>query len=90
MKLDYDFDKMIQFGTEEVDENKQIVNPQYRQLNYTLRALRNKIRRLEAKLFPLIEELMNAPVDEVVTLTNKQEEFKEQISVLRCTPFLDR
>lgn len=83
MKLDYDFDKMIQFGTEEVDENKQIVNPQYRQLNYTLRALRNKIRRLEAKLFPLIEELMNAPVDEVVTLTNKQEEIKEQISVLR-------
>lgn len=27
MIMDYDFDKMIQFGTEAIDENKEVVNP---------------------------------------------------------------
>jgi hypothetical protein len=33
MIMDYDFDKMIEFGTELIDENKEVVNPQYRQLS---------------------------------------------------------
>ena len=27
MIMDYDFDKMIQLGTEAIDENKEVVNP---------------------------------------------------------------
>lgn len=83
MKLDYDFDKMVQFGTEPVDETLQIVNPIYRKLTSTLRNRRSRIKRLEAKLYPLIDELVGAPIEQVVTLTNKQQEIQEEISTLR-------
>lgn len=38
--LDYDFDKMIEFGIETVDENKEVVNPEYRHLSHRLKRKR--------------------------------------------------
>lgn len=49
---DYDFDKMISFGIETVDPEKEIVNPQYRKLTHQLKKLREKIQRLEAPVLP--------------------------------------
>lgn len=83
MSLDYDFDKMLQFGTEPVAETSRIVNPEYRQLNYKLKKHREKIARLEAKLYPVIDELVNAPVDNVVALTHKQQDIREQITAMK-------
>ena len=37
MIIDYDFDKMVEFGTETIDENKEVVNPPYRQINHKLK-----------------------------------------------------
>lgn len=42
---DYDFDKMIQYGTQTINENKEIVSPEYRQITHKMKQLSAKIQR---------------------------------------------
>lgn len=79
---DYDFDKMIEFGSEIIDEEKQVVNPVYRKLNHQIKKLREKKGRLEAKFYPLAEMVMDQDIDNLPRLTLKQEEYKEAIEKL--------
>jgi chaperonin cofactor prefoldin len=79
---DYDFDKMVSFGIEPVDPEKEIVNPQYRKLTHQLKKLREKIQRIKARCFPLIELAFDQPLDDLPAITNKQMEYKEQIDFL--------
>ena len=79
MIIDYDFDKMIQFGTETIDENKEVVNPQYRQLSHKLKKEKEKTQRLKAKLYPLTEQSIEASLDEMPVLIIKQTALVEQI-----------
>ena len=79
MIMDYDFDKMIEFGTEAIDENKEVVNPQYRQLSYRLKKEKEKTARLKAKLYPLTEQSIEADLEEMPKLEAKQMELLEQI-----------
>jgi hypothetical protein len=79
MIMDYDFDKMIQFGTEAIDENKEVVNPQYRQLTHQLKKQREKTGRLKAKLYPLTEQSIEAFLDDIPELADKQMTLLEQI-----------
>ena len=81
MILDYDFDKMIEFGTETIDENKEVVNPQYRQLNQRLKKEREKTSRIKAKLYPLEEQSIEALLEEMPVLNNKQMEILEKIEI---------
>ena len=76
---DYDFDKMVSFGTEPVDPEKEIVNPEYRRLTHQLKKLREKIQRLQARFFPLAQLAIDQPLDELPAITNKQMEYKTQI-----------
>jgi len=63
----FDFDRMIQYGTEPVDQNLLIPNPQYNRLTYEIKKEREKKGRVEASLFkeinkngqPSIEEMKN-------------------------------
>jgi hypothetical protein len=80
---DYDFDKMVSFGIEPVDPEKEIVNPQYRKLTHQLKKVREKIQRLEARFFPLIQLAIDQPLDTLPLITNKQMEYKEQIDLLK-------
>lgn len=70
--MDYDFDKMIEFGIEAIDENKEVVNPEYRRLNHRLKKEREKTGRLKAKLYPLTEQSIETPVDDMPSLIQKQ------------------
>jgi hypothetical protein len=36
MIANYDFDKMVSYGVEAIDENKEVVNPPYRVISSTL------------------------------------------------------
>ncbi len=76
---DYDFDKMISFGVETIDQDRIIVNPEYRKVNHQLKKLREKIQRVEAKFYPLAEHLINAPLEEVPITTLKQMEYKSTL-----------
>jgi hypothetical protein len=79
MIMDYDFDKMIEFGTEAIDENKEVVNPAYRQLTHRLKKEKEKTGRLKAKLYPLTEQSIEASLDEMPVLITKQTTLLEQI-----------
>lgn len=79
MIMDYDFDKMVEFGTETIDENKEVVNPQYRQLTQKLKKEREKTSRLKARLYPLEEQSIEALLEDVPVLNNKQMEILEKI-----------
>lgn len=79
MIMDYDFDKMIEFGTEVIDENKEVVNPQYRQLSHKLKKEKEKTARLKAKLYPLTEQSIEVFLEELPRLATKQIELLEQI-----------
>jgi len=79
MIMDYDFDKMIEFGTEAIDENKEVVNPLYRQLSHKLKKEKEKTQRLKAKLYSLTEQSIEAFLDEIPELVTKQMALLEQI-----------
>ena len=46
---DCDFDKMTSFGTESIDLDKEVVNPEYRKLTHQIKKTREKIQRLQAR-----------------------------------------
>ena len=79
MIMDYDFDKMIEYGTEAIDENKEVVNPEYRKLSYRLKKEKEKTGRLKAKLFPLTEEAIETSLDNIPELQRRQIKLVEQI-----------
>ncbi len=51
MIANFDFDRMIEYGTEPVDQKRTIPNPEYKVLTYQLRKNREKKSRLEARVF---------------------------------------
>lgn len=80
---DYDFDKMVQFGTEVIDPKSEVVNPPYRKISYHIKKLREKIGRLESKFYPLFEHAMDNPIDRLPIITDKQIEYKMTIDKLK-------
>ena len=42
---------MIAFGTEEIDPEQKVVNPEYRRIDHRLKKVREKKQRLEAKFW---------------------------------------
>ena len=79
MIIDYDFDKMIEFGTEIIDEKREVVNPPHRQLKHQLKKEKEKTARVKAKLFPLAEQSIEALLEEIPGLNARQAALLEQI-----------
>ncbi len=80
---DYDFDKMVQYGSETIDENTKIVNPEYRKINYKIKKLAEKIHRKEAKFYKVAEQINEDDIDEIPTLSRSQIQAMEAITVLQ-------
>ena len=80
---DYDFDKMIQYGTQPIDENKEVVNPEYRKLSAQIKQLTGKIQRCEAKFYKLVEQVNAASLDKLPRLTAKQIRETEAIKIMK-------
>ena len=76
---DYDFDKVVSFGIEPVDAEKSIVNPPYRKLSHRIKKVREKINRLEAKFYPLVDQLMEQQLEQTPQLSAKHENYRDQI-----------
>jgi len=79
MVQDYDIDKMSEYGIEEVEPDRKVVNPSYRKLSNTLKKLREKQRRLKAKLFEIMEKNCNDEIDVLKNTIQKQSALKENI-----------
>lgn len=51
MIANFDFDRMIEYGTEPVDQKRTIPNPEYKTLSYQIKKAREKKARLEARVY---------------------------------------
>lgn len=81
---DYDFDKMMQYGTQSIDDTKKIVNPEYRKITHKIKKYSEKIQRLEAKLYSIIEQINNEQLDHLPTFTVQQMKNTELILKLKA------
>jgi hypothetical protein len=82
MIADYDLDKITEFGVEAIEESKQIINPEYRKVNHKLKKHREKTQRLKAKLYPLIEQGIDAPIEQMPQLSAVQQAIQIKIEQL--------
>lgn len=57
MISDFDFDRMIEYGTEAVNQKKTIPNPEYKTLTYQIKKAREKKSRLQASIFQKMENI---------------------------------
>lgn len=90
MVSDFDFDRMIEYGTESVDQKRTIANPQYKQLTYQIRKSREKKARLEARIFQQMEgngqttgvDHLAQTILKSANLIEKIKEYNDEIKVL--------
>jgi hypothetical protein len=82
--LDFDFDKMWQYGTQELDDTKKIVNPDYRVVSNQIKKIREKLSRLKARLANEIAEIINASIDKIPQYSTKQMKIIEQIEAIKA------
>lgn len=82
MIADYNLDAMADYGIEEIDPNKKVVNPPYRKLSQQLKKQREKKARLEAKFYPLVKQINDKNIDQLPKLTPELAHVKEQITEL--------
>jgi hypothetical protein len=79
MVQDYDMDRLVQYGVEEVNPDSEVVNPSYKNSAYRLKKLREKEARLKAKLFERIEQDLIADIDSAKQALEQQSQLQEAI-----------
>lgn len=83
MIADYDFDKIAEFGTQTIDENRMVVNPEYRKLTHRIKKVKEKRGRVEAKFYPLVEKMNEGVLDQLSAITVKQADYMQSIKQLK-------
>jgi hypothetical protein len=79
----YNFDRLLQYGTEELSADIEVVNPLYSKLTYRIKKTREKKARLEAQLFQRIDENSDTPLEKVSELLASQSKTTEKIQVFK-------
>jgi hypothetical protein len=89
MIADFDFDRMIEYGTESVDQKRTIPNPDYKELTYQIKKAREKKGRIEARIFKQMEDkttIGNNDLEQVILksadLIEKINEYNVEIKIL--------
>lgn len=77
----YDFDKMIEYGTESSLYQKTIPNPRYRKITYQLKKANEKKARIQAKAYKKIHEHPNITIEELASKISKTSDLIEQINI---------
>ncbi len=79
MVQDYEFDKVMEYGTEPVDPSRTVVNPPYTKLTNELAKLREKQNRLKAKFYKILDENLNNNIDTMKKQVHEQADLQEEI-----------
>ena len=79
LRQEYDFDRIAQYLVEQIDNDFWVVNPEYNNLCYRLKKLREKINRRRAKLYKLQEENIHGDLDNTAQYIKKQTEINEEL-----------
>jgi len=79
MLSDFDLDHIVQYGVQQIDGERQIVNPLYKQLSYQIKKLREKQSRLKNKLFNIVEQNIDGTIEQLRKVLYKQVQIQETI-----------
>lgn len=77
MLSDFDLDHIVQYGVQEVDGERKVVNPLYKQLSYQIKKLREKQSRVKGKLFQIVERNIDGTIEELRKTLFKQGQMQE-------------
>lgn len=82
MMQNYGIDKLTEYGIEEVNPDKLVVNPSYRKNEYRLKKHREKLARVKARFFNIVEENMDKSIDEIKDVLEKESKLQETMKLL--------
>lgn len=82
LRQDYDFDRLLQYAVEQVDGDFVISNPEYNNINYKIKKVREKISRRKAILFQLQEDNLKDELDKTNQYLKKQLKTREELTAL--------
>ena len=84
MRQEYDIDRIIQYGVDELNNTIMVVNREYSNLTYRLKKLREKIARRQAKLYALVEENIADEMEQTGKNIEKQLLLRKEIELLEA------
>ena len=79
MRQDYDFDRIMQYTVEQIDQEMVVNNPEYNNITYKIGKLREKISRRKALLFELIEDHLKQDLDHSGKYQQRQGKVREEL-----------
>jgi hypothetical protein len=80
MGENFEFDRMVEYGTQAVDPKRTIPNPEYRQLSYRIKKNREKKARLEAKIFKKMGDVRQATIEQAMENIAVSSDLIEQVN----------
>lgn len=84
MRQEYDIDRIMQYGVDELNKNIEVVNREYSNLTYHLKKIREKISRRQSNLYLLEEENTKTELEKQSAQNiAKQQELVEELTSLR-------
>jgi hypothetical protein len=83
MRQEYDLDRIIQYGIDELDKSIMVVNPEYNNINHRLKKIREKIARRKAALFVLKEENAKTDLDQTPKYIAAQLKLSKEIQSMK-------
>jgi len=84
MRQEYDIDRIIQYGVDELDKTIMVVNQEYSNLTQKLKKLREKKARRQAKLYALKTENIEGEMEQTGKNIEKQLCIKQEIELLEA------
>ena len=84
MRQEYDIDRIIQYGVNELDKSIMVVNREYSNLTYRLKKLRERIARRQAKLYVLLEKNISDEMEQTGKNIQKQLLLSKQIELFEA------
>jgi hypothetical protein len=82
MMHNYDIDRLTEYGIEVVDPEKVVVNPSHRKNEYTLKKNREKLARVKARFFNIVEKNMDKSIDDLKGALEKESKLQETMRLL--------
>lgn len=82
LRQDYDFDRMLQYAVEQLDKDFVVVNPEYNNITYKLKKIREKINRRIASLYKLQESNVKDNLDNTDKYFSKQIKIQEELKFM--------
>lgn len=84
MRQEYDIDRIVQYGVDELDQIIMVVNREYSNLSHKLKKLREKKARRQANLYVLEAENIEGEMEQTGKNIEKQLYLKQEIELIEA------